>query len=88
MPKDIYTSRYLFIHDKEVALTKHATIQARRRHIDEEMIEKTIRNGMHKRFGKQLIKFIQPFKDRCVVCIGEDIGSHIIIKTIEWGNAL
>lgn len=52
------------------------------------MIELTITGGMQKKFGKRFIRFMRPFKERSVVCIGEDIGSHIIIKTIEWGNAL
>ena len=40
-----------------------------------------------KRFGKNGVKFIgKRSKKGSVICIGEDLGYAIIIKTIERGN--
>jgi hypothetical protein len=88
MSKGIYTSRYLFIQGKEVVISTHAAVQAMRRRIHPEMVEATVLGGVHKHFGKRVIKFIRPFKNRTVICVGDDEGLRIVIKTIEWGNRI
>lgn len=88
--EDLYTSRYmdihgsLFVNNKEVLLSVHAIKQARKRGIYPTMVQATINRGKIKRFGKNYLRFIRAYKKGNVACIGEDVGSHIIIKTIEW----
>ena len=45
-----------------------------------------IRTGKVRRFGKNGIKFVSKSKKGAIICIGEDLGYAIIIKTIERGN--
>ena len=74
------------IDNKEVFIKTHAVIRARQRCIYPSMVYATLNGGEIKRFGKNLLKISKRYKKGKVVCIGEDIGSFIIIKTIEWGN--
>lgn len=76
----------MFIRNKEVWIKPHAIKRARQRNIDPLMIKATIKGGKVKEFGKNYIKFLKEYKKGTVVCIGEDLGHCIIIKTIEWGN--
>ena len=81
-PKDINRSRYLYILGKEVALSRHALIQARARGIDADLLERTIHNGKVHRFAKNHIKITRKYKQREISCIAEEVGENIIIKTV------
>ena len=74
------------IDNKEVLIKTHAVKRARQRNIFPSMVYATLNGGEIKRFGKNLLKISKRYKKGKVICIGEDIGSYIIIKTIEWGN--
>ena len=64
----------------EIVIKHHVFIQAMHRHIDPDLIEKTIKNGKVQRFGKNYVKFIS----RSVICVGEISGLRLKIMTIEW----
>ena len=49
-------------------------------------IKYTIKTGKVVRIGKNGIKFISRSKKGSIICVGEDLGQTIIIKTIERGN--
>jgi len=44
-----------------------------------------LKAGKVERFGKNGMKFISKSK-KPIICVGEDLGQCIIIKTIERGN--
>ena len=85
-PKDIYTCRYKYILNREVVLSRHALLRARKRNILPDVVEATLRNGKIARFGKNLVKFRKKHREGSVICIGEVFGECIIIRTICWGN--
>lgn len=77
----------LIFQHKQVWVTTHAIKRARERDIIyPDMVYATILGGKVTRFGKNLLKFQKRYKHGSVMCIGEDIGHAIIIKTVEWGN--
>ncbi len=77
----------LFFQEKKVWISVHAIKRARKRKVIlPDMLFAVIKGGKIKRFGKNQIKFIKPYKNRVLICIGEDKGYSIIIKTIEWGK--
>lgn len=87
MPKDIYTSRYLYIHNKQVWISSHAIKQARVRRIDfPDHVHDVLRTGKMFRFGKHGVKFVKKSSTGSVICVGIDTGDTIVIKTIERGN--
>ena len=45
-----------------------------------------LKTGRVERYGKSGIKFISRSKEGSIICVGEDLGNAIIIKTIERGN--
>jgi len=50
------------------------------------MIIATIKTGRIERFGKDMMKFICPYKSGRVVCIGKMLAADKIkILTVEWG---
>jgi hypothetical protein len=61
-------------------------MRAYRRRIPPDLVYSAICTGRQERFGKNLIRIVKPGRKRSIVCIGEDVGQKIIIKTIEWGN--
>lgn len=72
---------------KPIYITKHAILRARERDIAyPDQIYMVLRAGKVKRFGKRYIKFIKRSKAGFIICLGEDLGHAIIIKTIERGN--
>lgn len=86
-PKDLYTSRYMFIHrlffdNRKVIFSYHSLIRADKRKIFISEVRAAIKSGKIKRHGKNYIKFIKKYKNRTVICIGEIIGEQIVIKTI------
>lgn len=77
----------LLYQSKEILITNHAIRQAKRRRVAyPDQVEQVLRTGRVLRFGKHGIKFIKKSKYGSIVCIGEDVGSCVIIKTIERGN--
>ncbi len=76
-----------FFEGKPIFITTHAIKRARKRNVAyPDQVFSTIKTGTVKRFGKNLIKFIKKSKKGSIICIGEDIGQVIIIKTVERGN--
>ncbi len=69
---------------KEVLITRHAIIQARKRDITPDMVVAALKGGKQKRFGKNFIKYSIRYKKGTVVCVGEMVGEVVKIKTIEW----
>ncbi len=77
----------ILFQQKEVWITVHAIKRARERNIIfPGMVYATILGGKLYRFGKNQLKFVKEYKRGSVVCIGEDLGPSIVIKTVEWGN--
>ena len=78
----------LEIRGQPVYVTTHAIIRAREREISyPDQIYRVIKTGKVERFGKNGIKFIgKRSKKGCIICVGEDLGENIIIKTVERGN--
>ena len=78
---DIYFQRKLII------IKVHAIKRARQRDIAyPDQVYNVLQTGKVKRFGKNMIKFVKKGKKGSIICIGEDLGYAIIIKTIERGN--
>ncbi len=77
----------LWFQQKPVWVKTHAIKRARQRNIIfPDMVYATISGGKVIRFGKNYLKFIRRYKRGTVICVGEDVGHAIIIKTVEWGN--
>lgn len=77
----------LWFQQKPVWVKTPAIKRARERDIVfPDMVYATILGGKVKRFGKNYIKFMKRYKRGMLICVGEDVGQNIIIKTVEWGN--
>ncbi|HLC75078.1 MAG TPA: hypothetical protein VJH88_04460 [Candidatus Nanoarchaeia archaeon] len=77
----------VYIHGKPVFVTSHAIKQARAREIAyPDHVYTTLKTGKIERFAKHGLKIIGKSKNGSIICIGEDFGHAIIIKTIERGN--
>lgn len=78
----------VYFQGKPVIIMVHAIKRARQREIAYPgHVFSVIKTGKVIRFGKHGIKFIgRSKKGGSVICVGEDIGHVIIIKTIERGN--
>ena len=82
----IYTSG-IYFQDKPVVIKVHAIKRARERQIAyPDQVYDVLQSGKAKRFGKNGIKFVKRSKDGSIICLGEDLGHCVIIKTIERGN--
>jgi len=76
----------IYYNGKQIFISVHAIKRARQRNIAfPDKVYKTIQCGSIERFGKNYIKFISKSK-KPIICIGEDLGQIIVIKTIERGN--
>lgn len=76
-----------YIDGKPVIIKVHAIKRAREREIAfPNQVYDVLQTGKIHRFGKNFLKFVKRNKDGSIICIGEDIGYAIIIKTIERGN--
>ncbi len=69
---------------KELIITRHALIRARKRGITPDMVEAALKGGTQVRFGKNFVKYSIKYKKGTVVCVGEMVGEVVKIKTIEW----
>lgn len=77
----------LYIDGKLVIIKVHAIKRARERDIAfPDQVYDVLRTGKMVRFGKNFLKIIKKNKIGSIICVGEDIGYAIIIKTIERGN--
>ena len=78
----------VYFQGKPVVIMVHAIKRARQREVAyPDQVFNVIKIGKIKRFGKNGIKFIGRSKKKgSVICVGEDLGYTIIIKTIERGN--
>ncbi len=72
---------------KEVSISVHAAERARLRNIVYPFqIYEVINTGKLTHFGKHLLKFVKRTKRGSIICICEDVGDEIIVKTIERGK--
>ena len=77
----------IYFEGKQIVIKVHAIKRARQREIAfPDQVYNTIQTGKVKRFGKNGIKFIKRSKEGSIICVGEDLGYCIIIKTVERGN--
>lgn len=77
-----------YFQGKQIFIKTHAIKRAREREIAyPDHVYAVLKTGKVERFGKNGIKFIGRKSEKgTVICIGEDLGHIIIIKTIERGN--
>ena len=77
----------IYFEGKQIVIKVHAVKRARQREIAfPDQVYNAIQTGKAKRFGKNGIKFVKRSKEGSIVCVGEDLGYCIIIKTVERGN--
>ena len=77
----------IYFDGKPIVIKVHAVKRARQREIAfPDQVYNAIQTGKVKRLGKNVIKFVKRSKDGSIVCVGEDLGYCIIIKTVERGN--
>ena len=77
----------IYFQSKQIIIKVHAFKRAREREIAfPDQVYDVLQTGKVKRFGKHGIKFVKRSKEGSIICVGEDIGYCIIIKTIERGN--
>ena len=77
----------IYFQGKPIIIKVHAVKRARQRNIAfPDHVYTVIKTGKAHRFGKNGIKFISRSKKGSVICVGEDLGYAVIIKTIERGN--
>ena len=77
----------IYFEGKQILIKVHAIKRAREREIAfPDQVYNVIQTGKRKRFGKNYIKFVKRSKDGSIICVGEDLGYCIVIKTIERGN--
>ncbi len=77
----------IYFEGRPVVIKVHAIKRAREREIAfPDQVFNVIQTGKVKRFGKNYLKFIKKGKHGSIICVGEDLGHCIIIKTIERGN--
>ena len=77
----------IYFQGKPIVIKVHAVKRAREREIAfPDQVYDVLQTGKVKRFGKHRIKFIKKSKEGSIICVGEDLGYCIIIKTIERGN--
>ncbi len=72
---------------KEVKISIHAVERAELRGIAYPFqIHEVILTGKLTRIGKHVLKFVKKGKNGCIICICEDVGDEIIVKTVERGT--
>ena len=75
----------IYFDGKPIIITVHA-IRREREIACPDQVYNAIMTRQTKRFGKKGIKFASKGKKDSIICIGEDLGNYIIIKTVERGN--
>lgn len=77
----------VYFQGKPIIIKVHAIKRARQRNIAfPDQVYSVLNTGKIERFGKNGIRFMKKSKEGSIVCIGEDVGHAVIIKTIERGN--
>jgi len=77
----------VYFEGKLIIIKVHAIKRARKRNIAfPDHVYAVLKTGKVKKFGKKGIKFISKSQKDSIICVGEDIGYAIIIKTIVRGN--
>lgn len=77
----------LYFEGRIIVIKVHAVKRAREREIVfPDQVYNCIKTGKTERFAKHGIKFIKKTKKGLIMCIGEDLGHCIIIKTVERWN--
>ena len=77
----------LYFAGKQIIIKTHAIKRAREKKIAfPDHVYQVLKTGKVIRFGKHGIKFVKKSEKGSIICVGEDVGSIIIIKTIERGN--
>ena len=77
----------IYSQGKPIVIKVHAIKRARERQIAfPGQVYDALQTGKVKRFGKHGVKFTKRSKEYSIICVGEDLGYCIIIKTIERGN--
>ena len=77
----------IYFQGKPIIIKVHAVKRAREREIAfPYQVYEALQTGKVKRFGKHGIKFVKKGKEGSIICVGEDLGYCIIIKTIVRGN--
>lgn len=77
----------VYFSGKPIFIKTHAIKRARERNITyPDHVYTVLKTGKVKRFGRRGIKFISRSKKNSIICVREDLGQVIIIKTIERGN--
>ena len=77
----------IYFQGKQIFIKIHAIKRAREREIVyPDHVYAVLKTGKVERFGKHSIKFVSKSKKGSIICVGEDLGHIIIIKTIERGN--
>ncbi|HLD04184.1 MAG TPA: hypothetical protein VJG90_00540 [Candidatus Nanoarchaeia archaeon] len=82
-----YYQEDVYFGNKRVRFRSHAILRAIQRQIAfPQQVLWVIETGRVVRFGKHGIKFIKRSSKGDIVCVGEELGDRIIIKTVERGN--
>ncbi len=81
----------IYFQGKPIIIKVHAVKRARAREREREIafpdqVYDVLQTGKVKRYGKHGIKFVKRGKEGSIICVGEDLGHCIIIKTVERGN--
>ncbi len=77
----------IYFQGKAVIIKVHAIKRAREREIAfPDQVYDVLQTGKVRRFGKRGIKFVKRSKEGSIICVGEDLGHCVIIKTTERGN--
>tara|TARA_Y100000310_G_scaffold322535_1_gene381679 strand:- start:2747 stop:2989 length:243 start_codon:yes stop_codon:yes gene_type:complete len=77
----------VWFEGKPIFISVHAIKRAREREIAyPDHILTVLNTGKVIRFGKNMLKFVSRTKKGSIICVGEDLGHAIIIKTVERGN--
>lgn len=77
----------MYFEGKPIIIKVHAVKRAREREIAfPDQVYDVLQTGKVKRYGKHGIKFVKRSEEGSIICVGEDLGYCIIIKTIERGN--
>lgn len=77
----------IYFAGKQIVIKTHAIKRAREKKIAfPDHVYQVLKTGKVRRFGKNGIKFIKKSEKGSIICVGEDLGNIIIIKTIVRGN--
>lgn len=77
----------IYFQNKLIIVKVHAIKRAREKGIAyPDHVYQVLKTGKVERYGKNNINFIRRSEKGSIICVGEDIGYAIIIKTIERGN--